>query len=116
MPSRQAIDHHKPIHYVEQEVAVAPDKPFEVQRRTEGTGLTAAGTCPACGGRTNTILPYGIGGTKGHLGPAGPPQVKSPVTIFCECGHVHSDRPADALDKGCGRFWLIDIPAELRTP
>lgn len=116
MPSGQTIDHHKPIHYVEQEVTVPPDRPFEVQRRAEGTGLTATGTCPACGGSTNTVLPYGIGGTKGYRRPARPPSVKSPVTIFCECGHAHTDRPSDALDKGCGRFWLVDIPAELRIP
>jgi hypothetical protein len=116
MPSGPTIDHHKPIHYVEQETAVLPDKPFEIKRRSEGTGLTATGICPACGGRTATTLSYGIGGSKGFRGLPHPPLAKSPVTIFCECGHAHADRPADALDKGCGRFWLVDLPTELRTP
>jgi hypothetical protein len=36
--------------------------------------------------------------------------VPGEVTVFCECGHVHPDRPPDALDAGCGRFWVVELP------
>ena len=56
---------------------------------------------------------YGIGGSgpKGPLGPAGPATVPAKATLYCECGHVHPDRPASATDDGCGRFWRIDLTA-----
>lgn len=118
MSSGGTIDHHSDtLKYVEAEALVAADKPFTVVRAPDGKGLTVTGPCPACGGRTSTDFTYGIGGTKGFRGlPTSPPAIRSPVTLFCECGHVHDDRPADALDRGCGRFWLVDIPAALRTP
>ena len=117
MSSGGTIDHHSnSLTYAEAEVTVPADKGFTVTRSPAGKGLTISGPCPTCGGRTSTDLSYGIGGTKGFRGGSRPEAVRSPVTVYCECGHVHAERPADALDKGCGRFWLVDIPEALRTP
>jgi hypothetical protein len=116
MPRGGTIDHHSDnLKYAEAEIPVPADKPFTVQRGPEGKGLTVTGPCPACGGLTSTDFSHGIGGTKGFRGPR-PSPIRSPITVFCECGHVHADRPADATDRGCGRYWTVDIPDALRTP
>ncbi len=40
-----------------------------------------------------------------------------PVTLYCQCGHALDERPANALDKGCGRFWPVYLPDDVRcTP
>ncbi len=117
MSSGGTIDHHSDnLKYVEAEVLVSSDKSFTVARDLKRKRLTVVGPCPACGGRTSVDFYYGLGGTRGFRGPVSPSAIRSPVTVFCECGHVHADRPANAIDKGCGRFWLVDIPDELRTP
>ena len=118
MPRGGMIDHHSDnLKYAEAEVVVPADKPFIVERGPGGKGLTVTGPCPACGGRTSTDYSHGIGGTKGPRDPGPRPlAIRSPVTVLCECGHVHGDRPTDAPDRGCGRYWLVDIPDALRTP
>ena len=52
---------------------------------------------------------HGIPGAKG---PSGPPTPTDPTTMYCECGHLHPDKPATATDDGCGRYWQIDLTAQ----
>jgi hypothetical protein len=109
MPPAWTIDHHRPIGFAEAEIPAGPS--FEVTVAPDAKSVTVSGVCPACGGRTVTVIPSGYG--YGHKGPrrsGRPVAVPGEVTVFCECGHVHPDRPPDALDAGCGRFWVVELP------
>ena len=116
MPSGEHIDHHRTVKYVETEVDAPAVGQFTVVWKADGNRVTVTGLCPACGGRTTTEFSTGIGGSKGLRGLGRPAayQLPSPVTLFCECGHAHDERPADARDRGCGRFWPVDLPDEAR--
>jgi hypothetical protein len=54
---------------------------------------------------------YGIGGTgtKGLFRGPSDPALPTTATLYCECGHLHPDKPASAVDDGCGRFWRIGL-------
>jgi hypothetical protein len=110
LPWDRSIDHHKSIKYAETEAR--PQVPFAVTRETDGhrVSFLVSGNCPACGGLVTKEFSYGIAGTKGFRGPA-TPTVPATATLYCECGHVHPDKPASAIDDGCGRFWRIDLTA-----
>lgn len=112
------IDKHaNSLAYVETEVNSPADGQFKAEWAPGGRTVTVSGPCPACGGRTATEFSPGIGGSKGFRRPAPHPQrLPSPVTLFCECGYAHADRPPGALDKGCGRFWLVVLPDDARQP
>lgn len=118
MADRGTIDkHNNSLAYVEAEAESSADGQFKTTWAAGGGTVTVTGHCPACGGRTATQFSLGIGGTKGFRSPGQRAQtLPTPVTIFCECGHAHSDRPPDALDKGCGRFWLVFLPEDARQP
>lgn len=109
------IDHHRPISYAETEILLATA--FTVTREADGKRVRfiVTGNCPACGGLMTKEFPYGVGGTGTKGGfrrpPTTPPADPCPVTLICECGHLHPDKPADATDDGCGRFWLVDLTA-----
>jgi len=109
LPWARTIDHHKSISYAETEVQVTV--PFTVQRQPQGRRITFAvsGHCPACGGLTTKEFSHGIPGAKG---PSGPPTPTDPTTMYCECGHLHPDKPATATDDGCGRYWQIDLTTQ----
>jgi hypothetical protein len=114
--SNGTIDHHKPVKYAEAEVMLPPGVVFTVTADIAHRTVTASGICPACGGQTTANFPYGIGGSGskgwGFRGsrPAVPlPSVRSPATVYCECGHYHADRPDTATDIGCGRFWMVEL-------
>ena len=113
-----SIDKHdNSLVYVETEADSQADGQFRVAWAPSGRTATVSGPCPACGGRTATEFTPGIGGSKGFRSAAPQPLgLPSSVTIFCECGHGHTDRPPDALDKGCGRFWLVYLPDDVRQP
>jgi hypothetical protein len=107
LPWARTIDHHKSISYAETEVTVTV--PFTVDRHPGGRRVTftVSGHCPACGGLTTKEFSYGIAGTKG---PSTPPVTPvEPATVYCECGHLHPDKPPAATDDGCGRYWQIDL-------
>lgn len=101
------IDHHRELHYVETEFD--PQTGFTVTASPDG--LEVSGTCPGCGGWTAMTLEHGSPeGTKGLFGDKKAGTPSRTATIYCECGHVHADRPADAIDKGCGAFWSVELP------
>jgi hypothetical protein len=107
--------HNNSLAYVEAEAESSADGQFTATWAPEGRSVTVAGHCPACGGRTATQFSLGIGGSKGiRTSAQGTQTLPTPVTIFCECGHAHADRPQDALDRGCGRFWLVFLPEDER--
>lgn len=118
MPSGTSSDHHKPVTYVETETGAQNAGQFTATWTPDGRSVKVVGSCPACGGTTSAEFSLGIAGSKGFRGISAPrpPVLPSPVTLYCECGHAHSERPPDALDKGCGRFWLVDLPDEMRRP
>ncbi|MFH8450183.1 hypothetical protein ACH4CD_13100 [Streptomyces fungicidicus] len=75
-------------------------------------GLTAAGPCPRCAARTEMTFAFGSPqGTKGLFGRARVTQPPQPtkVTMYCECGYWHEDRPPESPDTGCGAYWSVDI-------
>jgi hypothetical protein len=118
LPSGENIDHHRTVQYAETEVNAPAAGQFTTVWAAGGNSVTVTGPCPACGGRTTTEFSTGIGGSKalgGHGRPAAH-KLPSPVTLFCQCGRAHDERPADAPDRGCGRFWLVDLPDEARRP
>lgn len=112
------VDQHKDqVKFAEVEAAAQADGQFSAKWADDGRSVTVKGHCPACDGLTSTEFPFGIGGSKGFRGPTTPrpAALPSPVTIYCECGHAHADRPPDAFDNGCGRFWEVHLnEAELR--
>ena len=112
MPWGSRIDHHRSIKYAETEERLTV--PFTVRREADGARLrlVLSGNCPACGGLMTKEFSYGIAGTgtKGFRSPPSP-VLPSMATLYCECGHLHPDKPADATDDGCGRFWRVDLTA-----
>lgn len=117
MPWGRRIDHHKSIKYAETEERLTV--PFTVTREADGKRVkfVVTGNCPACGGLMTKEFSYGIGGTgtkgasHGSSLPGPPVAPPTATTLYCECGHLHADKPASATDDGCGRFWRIDLSA-----
>lgn len=118
MPSGENIDQHKTVKYIEVEAAAPATGQFTAAWAAGGRSVTVSGHCPACGGRTATEFSPGIVGSKGLRRPGrlATYVLPSPVTLYCECGHTHDERPTDALDKGCGRFWPVHLPDDARRP
>ena len=118
MADGRTIDkHNNSLVYVETQANSPPDGEFKAAWEPGGMTVTVSGPCPACGGWTATEFSAGIVGSKGFHRPAPRSRkLPSPVTLFCECGHAHADRPLGALDKGCGRFWLIYLSDDARQP
>ncbi len=118
MPSGENIDHHRTVKYVEAKVDAPVAGQFTAVWATDGNSVAVTGPCPGCGGRTTTEFSTGIAGSKGWrgLGRPVPYLLRSPFTLFCQCGRAHDERPAGALDRGCGRFWLVDLPDEAGRP
>jgi hypothetical protein len=118
LTSGASIDRHKAVTYVETEADAQQAGQFTVTWTPDGRSVTVKGHCPACGGTTSTEFSPGIAGSKGgYRGVSRRPQkLPSPVTLYCECGHVHGERPPDALDRGCGRFWPVYLPDDARQP
>jgi hypothetical protein len=120
LTSGGTIDQHKAVKYVETQATDPAGGQFAATWTSDGRNVTVAGPCPACAGRTATDFSPGIGGVKGYRG-FGQPESRrlalpSPVTLFCECGHAHADRPDDAFDRGCGRYWRVHLTEDERRP
>jgi hypothetical protein len=118
LPSGTSSDHHRAVAYVETEADAQNAGQFTARWTPDGRSVQVSGHCPACGGTTSTEFTPGLAGSKGIRGisPPRPPVLTAPVTLYCECGHVHSERPPDALDRGCGRFWPVYLPDDARRP
>jgi hypothetical protein len=118
MPDDGHIEHHKTLDYVEAVAGRPADGQFTAAWSDDGRSVTVSGPCPACGGQTATRFSVGIGGTKGFRDgrPPATREVPCPVTLLCECGYAHAHRPADAYDRGCGRYWPVYLPADQRRP
>jgi hypothetical protein len=104
---------HRKIHYAEIETD-AGGIPFSVTW-ADGKKVSVSGQCPECRGLTSTEFSAGIPDASKFRGPK-IETLPSPVTLYCECGHPHDERPADAPDRGCGRYWLLYVKAEERVP
>lgn len=107
--SDDQIEHHREIEYVE--IQVSPQGTFMIEPLPDGCGCAVQGICPACGGQTRMTIPRGL--AVGHKGPWRRRQVASEpqeALVVCMCGHVHENRPPEATDHGCGRFWSVPLP------
>jgi hypothetical protein len=118
--NQHGADQHKErVKFAEVEAAAQTAGQFTAQWSNGGRSVTIKGHCPACGGLTSTDFSMGIGGSKGVRGldrPRPAILIPSSVTIYCECGHAHDDRPPDAIDTGCGRFWAVHLTDAERQP
>lgn len=112
------LDQHKErLKFAEVAAPAQTDGQFTAQWANDGRSVNVKGHCPACDGLTSTDFPIGIGGTRSLLRPRPrPAQLPSPVTIYCDCGHAHDDRPPDAIDTGCGRYWAVHLTDAERRP
>lgn len=123
MASSGTFDNHNDaLTFVQTKAPAQVPGAFTVTWTSDGKAATVAGVCPACGALTDTEFTPGIGGTKGVFekilgrGVPAPSQLRSPLTLYCECGHAHTDRPAEAFDKGCGRYWEVNLIESDRQP
>lgn len=120
MAGSGSIDVHKGnLKYAEikVEVPAPPDGAFTVSWAADGRTANVAGRCPACGAWTSTDFTPVIGGTKGvGRTSRAAPELRSLLTLYCDCGYMHADRPGDAIDKGCGRFWQVTLADSERRP
>jgi hypothetical protein len=117
--NQHGIDQHQgKVKFAEIEVAAPAPGQFAAEWAADGRSVIVRGHCPECGGLTSTEFTPGLGGSKGFRIPPKPPPtfLRSPLTIFCECGHAHEDRPPDALDTGCGRYWPVHLSEAERRP
>lgn len=76
-----------------------------------GDELKVTGICPGCGALTSMTFSKGTPqGSKGifRRTPAQPVRARI-VTVYCQCGHVHADRPADSPENGCGAYWPVEL-------
>lgn len=109
----RSIDRHdNSLAYVEVQAPSPVEGQFKADWAIDHRSVTLSGPCPACGGRTVTKFSVGIGGAKGSRAADRRLGLPSTLTLYCECGHAHQDRPPDALDRGCGRYWSIAPPNE----
>lgn len=112
-------DQHKgTIKFAEVQAAAQTAGQFTAEWADGGRSVTVRGHCPECRGLTITEFTPGLGGSKGFRDPPKPRSavLPSPLTIYCECGHAHEDRPPDALDIGCGRYWSVHLSDADRRP
>jgi hypothetical protein len=115
LTSGAAGDEHKKVDYAEvQADAVTAGITFSVKWADDAKKATITGRCPECRGMTSMEFPAGVPGVRFR----GPDisTLPSPVTLLCECGHPHNDRPEGAPDRGCGRYWLYHVDAADRVP
>ncbi|MDW5322523.1 hypothetical protein [Plantactinospora sp. KLBMP9567] len=107
------IEHHRPVEYRLADHRLQRDG-FTVAPTADGRRIEVTGSCPGCGGHTTVLWEYGIpSGHKGFLGRSGARSIDRPVgarTVYCDCGHVHANRPAEAWDQGCGAYWQVELP------
>ena len=119
--SHHRLDQHKgTVKFAEVEAAAQPAGQFTVEWTADGRSVTVRGHCPECRALTSSEFRAGLGGSKGAFrGSPKPPLtvLPSPLTVYCECGYAHEDRPQNALDTGCGRYWSVYLQdADRRAP
>jgi hypothetical protein len=106
MPDHVATD------FREHETQPPTDEPFTVTRSEDGRWYTVKGACPTCRAATVFRVAHGV------LGPAKwgrrdrPEPLTGAITVYCQCGYPHAERPPESPDTGCGAFWDVPVPAE----
>lgn len=107
MTEPNRIIHHRSTDFAEIDYPLQDG--FSVITSADGRRIEVTGVCPGCGGNTTTAFEYGVAGYKGFPGrrKPDPSRPSGPRTVYCECGHWHPNRPAEATDNGCGAFWSV---------
>ncbi|MEV3856589.1 hypothetical protein AB0J38_19960 [Streptomyces sp. NPDC050095] len=95
-----------------QERELAVDGAFEVRRSEDGRWYTVTGACPMCRATSVFRVAHGVlGPVKGwRRRRAEPEPLTGAITVFCQCGFPHPDRPPESPDTGCGAFWDVPVP------
>jgi hypothetical protein len=117
--SHHGVDLHRGrVRFAAVEAAAQTAGQFTAEWAADGRSVTVRGHCPECRGLTSTEFTRGLVGSKGFRGSTRPrpTQLPSPLTVYCECGYAHEDRPPDALDTGCGRYWWVHLSDADRRP
>ena len=81
-----------------------------IQKNSADGRVVVDGNCPRCEGYTATEYAWGVpgSGTKGILG--GKPRqqdVLGSEVLYCECGYLHPNQPANPVFLGCGASWRV---------
>lgn len=106
---------HEATPFHEHETTVRADDAFDVARSTDGRWYKVTGPCPTCRATTAFRVAHGV------LGPSklgrrrrgrerAPEPLTGAITVYCQCGYPHQDRPAESPDSGCGAFWDVPVP------
>ena len=106
------VEHHRSVEYRVHDNGPQPAG-FIVTTSADGRTIEVAGVCPSCGGGTTTTWSYGTGnGYKGVLRrqAARASAPRGARTVCYECGHLHANRPAEAVFLGCGAYWQVALP------
>jgi hypothetical protein len=99
---------HSPEEYAE--IGFGLRAGFAVAETDEGVAVS--GECPRCGAATSMTFPPGSPqGTKGMFrrAPTPAPVRMRKVTVYCECGYAHPERPPESPESGCGAYWTVDL-------
>lgn len=108
---RPSIEHHRPVEYHVADHGLQQEG-FTVTPGADGQRIHVAGICPGCGGRVSFSWEYGVPGYKGRFRrkSKSPDKPTGARTICCDCGYLHTDRPAESWDQGCGAHWQVELP------
>lgn len=100
---------HQPTPF--QETEVRPDASTVVRRSADGRWYTVTGDCPTCRAATVFRVAHGVlGPAKGGRRRTRPAPLAGPITVVCQCGYPHPERPPESPDSGCGAFWDVPVP------
>jgi hypothetical protein len=103
-----AIEQHRLVEYRLIDHGLIEDG-FTVTQAADGSHYDITGVCPGCGAGVARQWRFGLPGTKGKKDEKRKPK-PGPRTLTCDCGSVHTDRPPENFDKGCGAFWQVMLP------
>jgi hypothetical protein len=102
--------HDFDVQYVERDLGEVAAE-FTQTTAPDGKGVVVKGKCPQCSGDTATEYSWGVPGTgsKGLFTKRAKevPDVLRTEVLFCECGYVHPNQPADPVFLGCGASWRV---------
>jgi hypothetical protein len=95
--------------YRQNEMITVTDADLAEWHIANGGGLTASGSCPACGHPTSKDIYLDVVSAAAAASePAVPPEERTTRRIACACTVEHPGRPKTVIG-GCGRWWLVTL-------
>lgn len=102
--------HDFDVQYLERDLGEVAAE-FTQTSTADGKSVVVKGKCPQCSGDTATEYSWGVPGTgtKGVFTKRAKevPDVLRTEVLFCECGYVHPNQPANPVFLGCGASWRV---------